>query len=130
MIHTLLVMLLIAAPCERAYVMGSGSSSPCDGLLISEQAAQKCMGCMNVDLPQCMGDYGADAARFAAIEASLSERLNIQRSRGDALEQRLGQIASRPPPAVQWYEHPAVWFVAGAVFTVAAGVAVVHGVND
>ena len=130
MIHTLLALLLISAPCEKAYVLGSGTATPCDGLLISEQAAQRCLGCMNVDLPQCIVDYKADAARNSAIEASLGERLEIQRSRGDALEQRLADIASRPPPTMEWYEHPAVWFVAGAVFTTVAGVAVIHGLDD
>lgn len=126
----LVAILLTSAPCSRAHTLLASTPAPCDGLLVSEASAKKAVQCLEVDLPGCANSCEMEKAKGAIIRASLEERAGIQQRRADALEQKLLDIVADPVPPPGWYEHPAVWFVAGVVLTGAAGVAALRYLDD
>ncbi len=111
----------LAAPCESARLLAENVTTPCSGLLISEDQAKAALLALKVTIPKLEADLKLSNRVNSALEEQRQQEKTAYIAALEAAEAHNQSLAAEG--ATPWWESPLLWgplgFAVGAVATVA-----------
>lgn len=131
----LFILILISFVSVPRYAFAQECSepipvtTPCTGVLLPPEAAEKGLKCLRVDVPRLQLDLDFLTKEKASMERMHLAMMSAEQNRNKALEDQI-EFLLKTNTAPRWYESPAFHFAIGFVTASAVTIGITYAVNN